>query len=164
MCFAIKNSASIASEGVKVTLLKAPAHGKVVYPDTPKAVKWNWLDYMPEDGYVGRDNFIMQVEKDGVKVRIEYLIEGLDEGEPATGICNQEHWKISAITPTLDNVSLQALTNAIGINNTFPVNAYSLARGIVGQNTLTLDTNTAGYGWYINYTPYLNDEHLQISL
>lgn len=158
---------SFNSEGVKVTLLKAPAHGKVVYPDNPKAVKWNWFDYMPEDGYFGRDNFIMQVEKDGVKVRIEYLIEGLDEGEPATGICNQEHWKISANTSNLDNASLQALANAVGINNTFIVNTSALTGGAVGQttgNTITLDTNAAGYGWYIDYTPYLNDEHLQISL
>lgn len=109
----------------KVILAKAPTHGKVALADVPN-VSLGQYHYMPEKGYVGRDNFVMQVEKDGAKVRIEYLIEGLDEDEPTTGICNQEHWKISAVISTFDNASLQARLNAVD------------------------------HGWYIDYTPYLN--------
>jgi hypothetical protein len=105
----------------KVTLFKAPKHGKVGYSDNPKAVMWNLFDYMPNVGYIGRDNFVMQVEKDGVGVRIEYLIEGLDEDEPVTGICNSGEWKISAITPNQNVTNLQAFANAVDIRNTIQV-------------------------------------------
>ena len=96
---------SFDNEATKVTLIKEPAHGKVAYADNPKAIKWNWFDYTPENNYVGRDNFVMQVEKDGVKVRVEYLIESLSDDEPTTYIgdggerqgiyCNPDEWKIS---------------------------------------------------------------------
>ncbi len=148
----------------KVTLLKAPEHGDVSLVDTP--ISNEWYHYMPNNGYVGRDHFVMQVEKDGVKVRIEYLIEGIDDEEAKVRFCEQESWKISSITPNLDNASLQALANAVGINNTYTVNASALTGGAVGQttgNTITLDTNATGYGWYIDYTPYLDDKYLQLN-
>lgn len=77
-------------------------------------------------------------------------------------------WKISSIftTPTLDNSALQALLDATGINNTVTVTTADLSGGAVGQTTgssITLDTNAAGYSWYIDYTPYLNDEYLPTS-
>jgi hypothetical protein len=97
--------------GAKVTLVKVPAHGKVAYANDPDAVEWNWFDYMPKDGYVGRDNFVMQVEKDGIKVRIEYQIEGINDNESEEGICDEGHWKISANRPPLDNASLLAFNS-----------------------------------------------------
>lgn len=97
---------SFDHEVTKVTLIKEPAHGKVAYADNPKAIKWKWLNYTPGNNFVGRDNFVMQVEKDGVKVRIEYLIESLSDDEPTTYIgdggerqgiyCNPAEWKISS--------------------------------------------------------------------
>jgi hypothetical protein len=118
----------------KVTLLKAPEHGNVSLVDTP--ISNEWYHYMPNNGYVGRDHFVMQVDKEGVKVRIEYLIEGIDDEEAKVRFCEQESWKISVNTSSPDNV----LANAV-------------------SDTITIDTSGAGYDWYIDYTPYLNDKY-----
>jgi hypothetical protein len=86
------------SDGTKVTLLNAPKHGEVYLVDTPLGKAHSWYHYMPTEGYVGEDRFVMQVERDGIKVRIQYLIEGLDKREPSVGVCEPDHWKISSRT------------------------------------------------------------------
>lgn len=144
--------------GAKVTLVKAPAHGKVFLEDDSDAASRNRYHYWPQAGYVGRDRFVMQVEKDGVKVRIQYLIEGLDEEEAGTGICNPESWKISSsfTTPVLDNANLQAMLDTTGIGSGVTLEAADLPGGVVGQTTdttITLDANVAGYGWFVDTTP-----------
>ena len=127
--------------GAKITIVKAPTHGEVALADVPNVSNGQY-HYMPKEDYFGRDNFVMQVEKDGVKVRIEYLIEGIDDDAAEEGVCDQESWKISAIAPTFDNASLQTLAHAIGINNTFTVNASALTGGAVGQTTGTPSPST----------------------
>lgn len=110
---------SFDRDDAKVTLVKAPSHGKVVLEEEEQWSGSADYHYWPEAGYVGKDRFVMQVERNGIKVRIQYLIDGLDEVEPSTGICNPETWKISSFfyTPALDNTALQALLDATGINN-----------------------------------------------
>lgn len=101
---------SFNSDDVKVILVKAPAHGKVVREES--RVSMRRYHYTPSEGYVGQDRFVMQVDKNGVKVRIQYLIAVPFADEPTGHMCNPEHWKISATTPTLDNASLQAILSA----------------------------------------------------
>lgn len=91
--------------GGKVTLVKTPKHGNVIYSDDPNAASWNWYHYWPKDGYEGKDRFVMDVEKDGVKVRIHYLIEVIDEIVTESGVCNREQWKISSATHQLPPAS-----------------------------------------------------------
>ena len=156
---------SFDNEDTKVTLIKAPVHGKVALADVPNVSNGQY-HYMPEDGYIGRDNFGMQVEKDGVKVRIEYLIEALTDDEPTTFIgddgerqgiyCHPDEWKISANTLTIDNNRLQTLTNAVGVNNTFTLNAPALTGGAIGHTTGNSITNAADYSWHISH---LNDKY-----
>ncbi len=100
----------------KVTLVKAPAHGKVEHVNS--TISNNWYHYYSNEGYVGQDRFVMQVEKNGVKVRIQYLMETPPEG-PSDYLCDPGMWKISSTTPSLDNAGLQALLgNRInGIND-----------------------------------------------
>ncbi len=47
------------------------------------------------------------------------------------------------------------------------MNAFAaLEGGALGQTTgqtITLDANAAGYNWFIDYTPYLNEEYLPIA-
>lgn len=91
--------------GAKVTLIKAPAHGKVVREEGQWSSETDY-HYFPNEGYVGQDRFVMQVEKNGVKVRIHYLIETIDDDAPTTirgddGVnrslyCNPGAWKISS--------------------------------------------------------------------
>lgn len=104
---------SFATKGVNVSLLKAPAHGTIALSDDVNAASESYYQYLPNQGYIGRDHFVLLVEKDGVKVRIEYLIEGLDNDESDVGFCDSEHWKISATTtPAVYSSGLQALLNA----------------------------------------------------
>lgn len=157
-------------EGAKVTLIKSPNNGVIsleTYSTKAFQSLENMFHYVPNAGYIGRDRFVMQVEKNGVKVRIEYLIEGLGENEPQAneiGLCDPEQWKISTNALTPD--ALQSLQISFGLSNLVQVDAANLTGGAVGQTTgtrITLDTNAAGYDWFIDYTPYLNDEYLPTS-
>jgi hypothetical protein len=151
---------SFNSSDTKVTLVKVPAHGRVEH------VESNYYHYYSEEGYYGRDNFVMQVEKNGVKVQIQYLMEVVLEDEPTGHLCNPGKWKISSTMPALDNAGLQALLGAANINNNVSVTFSDLAGGAIGQavgNTITLDTNAAGHNWFIDTTPWDNSEYLATS-
>ena len=111
------------SDDVKVTLVKAPAHGKVVREES--SVSMRRYHYTPSESYVGQDRFVMQVEKNGVKVRIQYLIEIPLEDEPSGHMCNPEHWKISSTTPALDNARLQVLLGAANVPERVPGSGLS---------------------------------------
>jgi VCBS repeat-containing protein len=153
-------------DSTKVTLVVAPTHGKVVNEES--SVSNNYSHYYANEGYYGQDRFVMQVEKNGVKVRIQYLIEVPREGEATTYLCEPASgsWKISSTTPSLDNARLQSLFDATNINNSVNVTFADLPSGAVGQTTgtsITLDTNAAGNGWFIDPTPTLNEEWLPTS-
>ncbi len=108
------------TKGGVVTLLTRPQRGKLIFDrivSEEEANERNWYRYEPEKGYIGRDNFEILVEKDGVKVRLHYLIEGQKEwGEKESGIdvCVPERWKISATTPAQQNLQLAAALAGIG--------------------------------------------------
>ena len=59
---------SFNSGNTKVTLVKAPTHGKVERDNSD--ILSNYYHYMPKEGYSGQDRFVMQVKKNGVKVSI----------------------------------------------------------------------------------------------
>ena len=134
------------SSEVKITLAKAPEHGTLTLTDNSDMTFGKVYNYMPNQGYVGQDRFVLLVEKNGVKVRIEYLIEGLDNDEADVGICDPDLWKISATTPVFNNSSLQARLNAVGVNHIFP-----------------FITNAVDHGWYIDYTSYLGNRTVRHS-
>lgn len=103
--YALREKFDFRSSDTKITLLKKPTHGTVRLDESEIALESGWYHYWPNDGYVGRDRFAMQVEKDGVKVRIEYVMEVVPYGEHTTyrdendvthGLfCNPDSWKIS---------------------------------------------------------------------
>ena len=149
---------------VKVTLVNAPAHGKVEHVES--TISNNYYHYYSKEGYYGQDRFVMQVEKNGVKVRIQYLIEVVREGESTSYLCNPDAWKISSTTPALENARLQALLDAANINNSVADTFSYLAGGALGQttgNSITLDDNAAGYNRFIDPTPADNAEFLPTS-
>jgi VCBS repeat-containing protein len=148
----------------KITLVKAPMHGRVEHDNSTKSN--NWYHYYSTEGYSGQDRFVMQVEKDGVKVQIQYLIEVPAEGESADYLCSPDIWKISATTPALDNASLQALLGAANINGNVSATFADLPGAAVGQtvgSNITFDTNAAGNNWFIDSTPADNSEFLPTS-
>jgi len=153
-------------DSVKVTLVKAPAHGRVEHVES--TLSNHDYHYYSKEGYSGQDRFVMQVEKNGVKVRIQYLVEVAGEGESTTYLCNPASgsWKISSTTPAFDNARLQALLGAANINNSVVLTFSDLAGGALGQTTgtsITLDDNAGGYGWFIDATSGSNEEFLPTS-
>lgn len=98
----------------KITLIKAPKYGKLVIEDGPWSSKSDY-HYWQNKGYSGRDRFVMQVEKDGIKIRVNFLVEAVDDGTPLTYIgedrerhyiyCNPETWKINTIMPYSTNLA-----------------------------------------------------------
>ncbi|GHU34158.1 hypothetical protein AGMMS50256_27400 [Betaproteobacteria bacterium] len=132
-------------EDGEITLVTPPQHGELVLSSDKKEASWGWYDYLP--GEYGEDRFVMQVEKNGVKVTIHYVVIVISDDESPRGLCNPEEWKISLLDDM--NVSFSDL----------PGVAIAQTTG----TQITLDTNAAGYGRFINYTPYLNEEWLPTS-
>ena len=82
--------------GGEITLVKAPQHGELVLSSDAWEASRGWYSYLPEEGY-GKDRFVMQVEKNGVKVTIHYVIEVISDEESPRGICDPDIWKISLL-------------------------------------------------------------------
>lgn len=92
-------------DGGFIKILKQPKHGEVHYEDSNVKLKDNPVPhfvYSSDDVYVGRDYFDLQVEKNGVKVNIHYVIQVLEKGERESNymgtLCNPQQWKISQLS------------------------------------------------------------------
>ncbi|MBC3936228.1 cadherin-like domain-containing protein [Undibacterium sp. CY7W] len=183
----------IVSGQAKVTVLQPPKHGLVrlldesdrgvIFPKDAAPVDPNdgtYL-YLPENGYLGKDRATILVELGGKKVKIIYFFEAVDgpAGEPETieARCPYKvsDWKISSNLPEgtsgFTNWQTTANLNAMLANASGSLTNFSdLAGSAVGQTTgqgkdaqITLDTNAAGHGWFIDSTPDQNDEFLPTS-
>jgi hypothetical protein len=84
-------------EGGEITLVKAPRHGKLVLSSDEQEASRGWYRYFPEEGFYGQDRFVMQVEKNGVKVTIHYVMEIITDEESPRGVCELGDWKISLL-------------------------------------------------------------------
>jgi len=157
-----------------VTLLQGPQHG---------TLEMGTLGgfYRPATGYLGPDSATFLVEIGGLKVKAVYYFkvmsgvpggtEGYDPYRDKDLCPNGEHWKIS-LSSDLDTDPLASpfptqrgsfLTSAVPNAN---LSLAELAGGAVGQttaNTITLDTDAAGYGWFVDSTPYDNEEFVRTS-
>jgi len=149
--------------------------------------------YLPEKGYLGKDSATLLVDIGGRKVKIVYLLEAIEGPLGNTGwedLCSETglQWKISAIldangngsitavdysSPATDSAALDAWLRAAELHGSLAdlsgvnVSFASLAGGEVGQtsgNTIALDDNAAGHGWYVDPTPLDNsDDYLPTS-
>lgn len=175
-------------ELIKTTVLKQPEHGVLKYVEHdffPNAYR-----YEPNDGYFGKDTVSILAEAKGVKVKISYYFymdeqpaaPGGDYQCAKTGY----RWKISTApnaAPTiigLDSPTANLADGAYSLSlpatfagadyASLAVNFANLTGAAVGETkgegaaatiaTITLDTDAAGHGWYVDYTPYLNDDFL----
>jgi hypothetical protein len=81
----------------KITILQQPKHGKLV-PDSTG--EWGGSKYRPNDGYLGNDSFIMQVEGNGYTVKLKYFVAvAVDNTKEAFNLntaCKGYWWKISS--------------------------------------------------------------------
>jgi hypothetical protein len=178
---------SFDGEGLKVTVIKRPPHGRVSLTDDPMASSWGLYHYTPDAGYIGKDRFVMQVEKSGIKVRINYLIESVDANEAIyvrgdDGLqrmlyCNPESWKISQSDFNSGSQDYAAWQRASQLSSLLASSSQSfagfqdLADAAVGNTSgegsnaaITLDFTAAGHGWYVDATPFDNtDDYLPTS-
>jgi hypothetical protein len=107
-----RNKVGGSFKGGEITLVKAPQHGELVLSSDTWEASRDRYSYLPEEGYYGKDRFVMQVEKNGVKVTIHYVIEVISDEESPRGICNPEEWKVSL----LDDLNL-SFSELSGANN-----------------------------------------------
>ena len=159
-------------------IVLSPAHGRIRFGgDSEDQVGGNFV-YVPDGDYIGDDKFSYKVGVDGREVLIYYYIHVIDYPKYATAYnytgfdtykreCGEhgnggEAWKISSF-PNQNNIpqSFTQITHAVPLYfSDLPATAlaHTLGSGVAAQ--ITLDTTAAGHGWFIDYTPYLNEEFL----
>ncbi|MBC3935296.1 matrixin family metalloprotease [Undibacterium sp. CY7W] len=139
-------------------LLTAPKHGKL------KKIRANngygYYSYNPEPGFRGRDLVEFSVEANGkiYKVILNLVIVNIADDSENQKVC-----------PTIK------MKKVAFLNSWEPLSSVSVQLGKVDEKSLgetfgtgtgaqiTLDTNAAGHGWFIDSTPDQNDEFLPTS-
>ena len=161
----------LSVKDAKVTVLQEPLHG-VLASTSPDETFGPYFEYAPNHGYLGQDKITFLVEVGGKSVKIvttlyvvpiadskgvncfggPKLINSIDQTNLSTGLAS---W---LSTEQLAGI----LSDAAGVT----VTISDLPGGAVGQTTgtnITLDTNAAGYNWFIDLTPSDNAEFLPTS-
>jgi hypothetical protein len=162
----------------QITLLRAPEHGQLVN------LKNGYNEYVPNGNYVGKDRVDLLVEgKDDlgrpISMTLRYYINVLPDGELSRIVYEEgahaktlkqycgtqkDYWRIKSQNG--DSSFLASLFGAQSVFNGFadlPGGAVAQTTGTGANAQITLDTNAAGYDWFIDYTPYLNEEWLPTS-
>jgi hypothetical protein len=151
----------------KVTLVSPPKSGKIEYVDDVP------VTYLPNQNFEGYDSFVLQVEQDGIKVKIKYFIL-VDYAAnlkyitcPETPKGAAGWWKIS-LNPAPDYTQdIHPLLTYTGLaNSPVTVETADLSGSAIGSTTaqtITLDTDAAGHSWFVDSTPQDNSEYLPTS-
>jgi hypothetical protein len=154
-----------------IQLIKEPEHGTVSpYKSTKERDSWR---YLPDEGYIGNDEIEFLVDVHGIPVKVFYFIKVGPPGfsvdsEKLRGLCEGKYqWIISQPLQEDDTAtnwyytpSLQALLAA---TKDALAGFTDLSVAAIGQTTgdkITLDSSAASHGWFIDYTPYLDEEWL----
>lgn len=129
-------------------------HGKI----------FEWVDsdgntsyyYDAEPNYVGNDRAVFMAEYEGkvYKIVLElHVYTWVNEKIPS-----------SCPPPQLIKINGKPASGSSSYDlNSIPVAFADLAGAAVGRTGITLDSNAAGYGWFIDTTPGLNEEFLPTS-
>lgn len=158
----------VGSEG-KTTLLQGPAHGELKV--TPSG---NYRFFPASSDYFGPDQATFLVEIGEYKVKLVYhfrVMPGVGGGDYSLekDYCpNGGVWRIS-LNPDDPNAPIYTFeypsqltspyAGLANVNLTFG----TFAPGALGQatgDTITLDPSAAGFGWFIDSTPWSNEEFL----
>jgi hypothetical protein len=150
-----------------VTVLQPPKHGtlKPTMRDASGNDLSHGLDtsYYPNAGYTGNDKAIFLVTVEGYKIKVVYFIKVIanyDIAHPDFSKCPDPNpWQISSNVPS-------ALTAVLANASQAMTGFATLPGGAVGETTgtsITLDTNAAGYGWYVDPNPSSNTDFLPTS-
>ncbi len=168
---------------VKATITQQPVHGKLAMiglnDSTFPGSSFEAFQYTPDKGYLGDDKVVFEVTVNGQKFRVSNVIKvvygDLDNacipaGEDQGALTNSVQIAIEDVQLLQDvnapkaSASWQSLfAGNEQILKSITVNIADLPGGAVGETTgtsITLDTNAAGYGWYIDPNPAANTDFL----
>jgi hypothetical protein len=144
---------------IKTTLLQGTQHGKIFgWTDNAGLTSYH---YDPAPGFYGDDEAVFMAEYAGKRYKVVIQIKVLE-------IVNEYDSKCPA--PELIKVTKPS-SGASSYDSGYDLGSVSiafadLAAGALGQtnaNGITLDTNAAGYNWFIDTTPADNSEFLPTS-
>ena len=181
----------VPSPNSTVRLLQAPAHGKVTLTDNERTVvgadaipiKWRELIYQPVQDYVGKDSAVFLVTSNNrqYQVKVNFWVvpalTGYDRGDL---FCKYQKFGADTNLPKtaiawMNSAELSGLLAAAsGVTYSFtdlPGTALGQTTGEGAGAAITLDTNAAGHGWYVDPTPLdpwassglANDDYLPTS-
>lgn len=156
-------------------IVQPPKHGKLTlheaYKNLPLQELYTYTTTL-DDGY---DTFVIEVEKNGVKLEIRYRVEiAVSSLGGSEGLCprGRVFWKISTDSPQ-DGPNMASwqqpgeLSKLLGQFGNAQIGFSDVPGAVLGTTTgegnnatITLSATAAGHGWYIDYTPYLNEEYL----
>jgi hypothetical protein len=166
-----------AAEYASVQILLQPKHGVIVHKDGD-------FNYIPTKGYVGNDKVVFLVNIDGRIVKTVYYLKVVDAELNSQTFdalykkyCPEEtDWQISSNTTEGNAIVSNFAQNLLSsfatsgtstlLSTGITVNIADLPGGAVGQTTgtsITIDTNAAGYGWYVDPNPAANTDFLPTS-
>ncbi|MEO7623027.1 MAG: hypothetical protein ABIS30_08155 [Gallionella sp.] len=157
---------TIDTAGIKAVLLEEPSHGKL-------SVTGKSYTYDPTPNYVGNDKAIFTAEFEGKVYKIVLELHVFNYAPPGDFVAS------TCPEPILIKVNGKPISGSLGndinagVMDNLTVDAANitvtfadLPGGAVGQtvgNVITLDTNAAGNGWFIDTTPADNSEFLPTS-
>jgi hypothetical protein len=144
---------------IKLTMLQSTTHGKLIYHKTDAGLEYYM--YQAEHGYKGKDSAVFLVTFEGKTYKEVITLNvypevGIPDNVPSTCPTNDTIIKLKKPASGSSGLDIGAIT----------VNIADLPGSEVGQTTgttITLDTNAANYGWFIDPTPADNSEFLPTS-
>ncbi|MBI3713668.1 MAG: matrixin family metalloprotease [Burkholderiales bacterium] len=139
-------------------LIVAPKHGKL--SEVVANNGYRFYGYDPEPGYLGKDSveFIVEAKGKVYKVVLNLAIVERADDSVAQKVCPEIKMRKVSYFNGWESYS----TFAVQFKN---IDGQSLGE-TVGQGTtaqITLDSNAAGHGWFIDATPDNNEEFLPTS-
>jgi hypothetical protein len=138
-----------------IAVVRQPEHGRLVMAGNDPYGRGT---YFPDEGYFGKDRVeaIVSVGDDIVRVVYNFVAQpkAVDQLEKSewNALCPKGlYWIIS-----------ETSGNPLSF---FDLPGFALAQitGTGANAQITLDTDVAGHGWYIDYTPHLNEKWLPTS-
>jgi hypothetical protein len=137
------------------TLVEGPKHGKIFAVEYKEGRSFH---YDPTPEYIGKDHAVFAVEYKGklYKIVIDFVVDFT---------IGQEHEYDVPYCPKPQLIKVkQPASGSSGYEfNGTTLNFADLLNSALGQTTgttITLDDNAAGWGWFIDSTPDLNEEFL----
>lgn len=157
--FYFRGKGNIDPTTATITVVQQPRHG-ILEPNPG----WDSARYLPNDGYLGDDSFVITVEGNGQKVELRHFLFVTDEvgaTENTNPVCKgMPWWKISQDAngnPVLTVMALAVLVtpDTVLTNDSLTswLNLAQLDGKLADMSNVTV--TVAGNGWFVDTTPSL---------